>query len=76
MAKRNRREPPPPSKWGRSKNGTYFYVVHTTKRDYNGRKLYRMFYLADPQIKGNQLWTLEDLEKSECRWLKNKPRTT
>jgi hypothetical protein len=75
MANRNRRESPPPSRWGRSKRGTYFYVIHTVKRDHKGRKLYRLRYLyPPPEITSPKLWTLDELEETDMRWLKNKPK--
>ncbi len=63
------REAPPPSRWGKSKNGVYFYLVHTTKRDEKGRKLYRCRYQEG--VVGRH-WTLEELEEW-VHWLKRKP---
>ncbi len=65
----NRREAPPPSRWGRSKNGIYFYLVHTTKRDDQGRKLYRLKY--QPGVVGRH-WTFEELDEW-VTWLKRRP---
>lgn len=65
-----RREPPPPSRWGRSPKGVYFYVVHTTKRDGRGRKLYRCRYVEG--VVGRH-WTLDELVEAGVRWLKRKP---
>lgn len=64
------RESPPPSRWGRSKNGIYFYLIHTNKRDSKGRKLYRCRY--DRKVVG-KLWTLAELEFHGVRWLKRRP---
>ena len=69
--KRHQSETPPPSRWGRSKSGTvYFYLVHTTKRDEHGRKLYRCKF--QPGVVGRH-WTLQELEEAGVRWLKRKP---
>ena len=70
--KRQQRESPPPSRWGRSKTGKVpFYLIHSTKRDHRGRKLYRCDYGRG--IKG-RYWTLEELEEAGVRWLKRKPK--
>ena len=66
-----KREPPPPSRWGRSKSGTYFYVIHTTTRDPKGRKHYRLLFPGG--AKSGFLWTLERLNEAGVRWLKRKP---
>ena len=67
------REAPPPSRWGRSRpSGTYFEVTGGRKRNAAGRKLYRLRYF-DPEIRGTQEWTLEELLASCPRWLQNKP---
>lgn len=65
------REAPPSSRWGRSKKGTYFYVIYTTKRNAQGRKLYRLLYPGGTA--SNLFWTLEELNEAGVRWLKRKP---
>jgi hypothetical protein len=64
------RETPPPSRYGKSKTGTYFYLIHTTHRDHMGRKLYRLRF--DHGGAGTT-WTMEQLEEAGIRWLKNRP---
>jgi len=61
----------PPSRWGRSRSGTYFYVIHSGKRDYRRCKLYRLKFL---KVTSSKLWTFEELEEARVRWLKNKPK--
>jgi hypothetical protein len=68
---KNRRESPPPSRWGRSKGGIPFYLVHTTKRDAQGRKLYRLKYAQG--ILGRH-WTFQELEEAGVRWLQRRPK--
>jgi len=67
-----KRESPPPSRWGRSKNGIYFYLVHTTKRNHRGEKLYRAKF--SHRLTSPTFWTLADLTAAGVRWLKNKPK--
>jgi len=65
------REAPPPSRWGKSKNGVYFYLVHTNKRcQPSGEKLYRCRYGHGTV---GCYWTLKDLEDAGVRWLKRRP---
>ena len=64
-------ESPPPSRWGVSPRGVYFYLVHTKHRDLEGRKLYRCKY--EPGVVGRH-WTLQELMAEPVRWLKRKPR--
>jgi hypothetical protein len=64
------REAPPPSRYGKSKNGIYFYLVHTTKRDEKGQKLYRCKYAEG--VTG-RWWTLPELEGAGVRWLQRRP---
>ena len=64
------REARPPSRWGRSKCGIYFYLIHTDKRDSQGRKLYRCRY-----GKGTvgRHFTFKEFEENGVRWLKRRP---
>ncbi len=64
------REAPPPSRWGKSKNGTYFYLVHTKDRTDKGEKLYRCRYAT--RVTGRH-WTLAELNDNGVRWLKRRP---
>lgn len=68
----NRREPPPPSRWGRSSTGTPFRVSLCSRRDHLGRKLYRLVFAEG--VKGSRHWTLADLQAAGVRWLKRRPR--
>ena len=69
----NKREPNPPSRWGKSSPlGVYFEVCRLSKRDDRGRKCYRLRYLAYGN-KTRTIWTLDDLTAAGVRWLKNKP---
>ena len=70
---RARAESPPPSKWIRSRGGTYARVILQRQRNDAGKKLYRLRYLSY-DIKSPKLWTLADLNDAGVRWLKNKPR--
>ena len=68
------REAPPPSRYGRSKNGTYFYVVHSNRRNSKGLKLYHMVYrIGVHAVKSSQPWTLQELLAQNPKWLKRKP---
>ncbi len=64
------REAPPPSRWGVSPRGVYFYLVHTTHRDRDGRKLYRCRYVEGTV---GRHWTLQELMDEPVRWLKRRP---
>lgn len=65
-------ESPPESQWGKSVGGTYFEIQKMTKRDMDGKKLYRLLYLVH-EVLGNQEWTLDELLESGITFLKNKP---
>lgn len=64
------REEPPPSRWGRSHTGVYFYLVHTKERNSYGKRLYRCRYVEG--VTGGW-WTLDALNEGGVRWLKRKP---
>jgi hypothetical protein len=65
------RESPPPSRWGKTKGGVYFYVVHVTERNHRGEKLYRLKFPEG--ITSSKRWTLTMLNEEGVRWLKNQP---
>lgn len=72
------REAPPPSKWGKSKNGSSKFVVRKLRhRNYRGQKLYRLGYAnhGSKPLFGSQIWTLEELEAAGVVWLKASPFT-
>ncbi len=66
------REAPPPGRYGRSRTGTPFEITGGRKRDHLGRKLYRLRYM-DPDIRGSQEWTLDELINSGVRFLQRRP---
>lgn len=68
---RKQREAPPPSKWIRTRGGRHCEVVKTSKVAPSGVWYYRLWY---GDVLGHQLWTLQDLNDSGVRWLKNRPR--
>lgn len=76
MAK-NKRESPPPGWYGRSKTGTYFRICRTIGRHpTTGEKYYRLKYYDPDPIKGNGLFTLQQLKDSGVRFLRNRPSCT
>lgn len=64
------RESPPPTKWIRSHSGTPARIAKTTKKR-DDAWLYRLHF--SDGIRGNALWTLNELKAQRVRFLKNKP---
>ncbi len=68
---RKKPETAPPAPYLRSAGGKSAKVQRTTRKTDDGRWLYRIRYSYN--VLGNQLWTLQDLIDSGCRWLQRKP---
>ncbi len=62
----------PPTRYGKSRSGCYFYVVYCTERDARDRRLFRLRFLAH-DVTSKKQWTLDELDEADVRWLKNKP---
>lgn len=65
------RESPPPSRWGKTKSGIYFYLVHTGERTLRGERIYRLKFPEG--VTSTAPWTLRRLNAHSIRWLKHKP---
>lgn len=66
------KEQPPPTRYGRTKRGTHFYVIHLKESNRAGQKLYQLRFLG-PGILGGNLYTATALRSITKTWLRQPP---